>query len=93
MARAFQSFTTLADLYISQKLSPLVEHPLQELAEALSVTLPSARGKDYRSASRPVYPFLRPQPRPVQEDVVQFASARQFSSHPITVSEWDSKSI
>jgi hypothetical protein len=35
MARTFQSFSTVADLYISQEFSPLVEHPLQVLVEAL----------------------------------------------------------
>ena len=74
-------FTAVNDLYISKKCELLITPALQELVgERVTEALPALRTLFLREALTS---------GPIQEAVEQFVTARQLSSHPITVSYWD----
>ena len=78
-------FTTVKDLYISEKIAPRIGPALQELVKGRATeVLPTLENiflegprEEFESSGR------------VQEGIGQFVAARQVSSHPVTFSRWE----
>jgi hypothetical protein len=74
-------FTVVKNLYLSEAIAPHIVPALQELvAGRVAEVLPNLQNIFVEK--------LQPS-GPVQEGVEKFVAARQFTSHPITVSHWD----
>ena len=74
-------FTTVKDLYLSQKLAPHIVPALCEsVGEGMTEVLPALQNL-----------FLEKLPSmgPVEEGIGQFVAARQLSGHQVAVSYWD----
>ena len=80
----FHPFTSLKNLYLSEKLVPLVSPALQHLAEE-SVTdmLPMLQNLYLNGLQQPSVS--------IQEGIGQFVAARQLFNHPMTVIPWDGR--
>jgi hypothetical protein len=73
-------FTSVKNIYLSEKVTPLFAPVLKEIVEERIVEiLPALQGL-FLEEARPA--------RPVRKAISQFVAARQLSSHPITVSRW-----
>jgi len=76
-------FTSVKNLYVSQKLSPSIAPALQELVgERVIEVLPALQSlflEELHSSG------------PVQETIGKFIAARQLIDHPITASHWDGR--
>ena len=74
-------FTTVKNLFLSEKIAPRVVPALQELVGGRTTeVLPTLQNVFIEG--------LQPS-GPVQEGIGKFVAARQVTSHPITVSRWD----
>jgi hypothetical protein len=78
-------FTALKNLYLSKKFAPGIAAALQELVGGrITEVLPCLQNIFVEG--------LEPS-GPLQENIGQFVTARQFSDHPIAISDWDMKSM
>jgi hypothetical protein len=76
-------FTAVKGVYISQEIAPRIAPALQELVrERVAEVLPVL---ETLFLEEPLTPGS------VQETIGPFVSARQLSSHPITISRWERK--
>ena len=81
-------FTTVEDLYLSQKCSTYIAPALcGSVGEGMTEVLPALRIIFLERLSSP---DSRRQP-PVEETIRQFVAARQLSSYYIAISYWDGK--
>jgi hypothetical protein len=74
-------FTTVKDLFLSEKIAPRVVPALQELV--------GGRTTEVFPTLQNVFIEGLQQLGPVQEGIEKFVAARQVASHPIAVSRWD----
>jgi hypothetical protein len=74
-------FTALKGLYLSQEIAPYIAPALQELVKERETEVLPALQSLFLEELHPL--------GPVQEAIGQFVDARQLSSHPIAVSQWD----
>ena len=73
-------FTTVKNLYISEKIGLLIGPALQELVEGRTTeALPTLENIFLEGLDSSGH---------VQKDIGQFVAARQVSSHPVTISRW-----
>ena len=76
-------FTTVKNLYISENIALRIGPSLQELVKGRATevlpTLENIFVEDFKSSGH----------GSVQEGIGQFVTARQVSSHPVTVSRWE----
>ena len=73
-------FTTVKNLYISEKFALRIGPALQELVEGRATEVLPALENIFLEGLESV--------RPVQEGIGHFVATRQVSSHPVTVSRW-----
>ena len=74
-------FTAVRNLYVYEKLAPGIAAALQELVGGrMTEVLPSLQE---------IFLVGLAESRSMQENIRQFAAARQLSDHPIVISEWD----
>ena len=76
-----QPFTTVKNLYVSEKFAPRIEPALQELAGARTTEVLPALQNIFLEGLQPS--------GVAHEGIQQFVSMRQLISHPIAVSHWD----
>ena len=74
-------FTTVKNLFLSEKIAPHLVPALQELI--------GGRTTEVLPTLQNVYIEGLQRSGPVQEGVGKFVAARQLTSHPIVVSRWD----
>jgi hypothetical protein len=74
-------FTALKGLYLSQEIAPYIAPALQELVKERETEVLPALQSLFLEELHPL--------GPVQEAIGQFVDARQLSSRPIAVSQWD----
>ena len=76
----FHPFTSLKNLYLSQKFIPLVAPALQQLvAESVIGVLPALQNL-YLEGLQSLVPI---------QGIGQFVAARELFNHPVTVTSWD----
>ncbi len=74
-------FTAVKNLYLSKEFAPGIAAALQELVGArITEVLPNLQNI-FVEALEPSGPF--------QENIGQFVAARELSSHPVAISDWD----
>ena len=74
-------FTTVKNLFLSEKVAPRVVPALQELV--------GGRTTEVLPTLQNIFIEGLQSSGPVQEGIGKFVAARQLTSHPITVSRWD----
>ena len=74
------SFTSVKNLYASQKFAQCLAHTLQELAEDRMTVLPILESLFVEDLQ---------QSGPIQKTIGQFVAARQLLGYPVAVSQWD----
>jgi hypothetical protein len=74
-------FTTVKNLYLSEKFALRIAPALQELVGSRTTKVLPTLQNIFLEGLQPS--------GPVQEGIVTFVSARQLSGHPITVSLWE----
>ena len=75
-----QPFTTIKNLYLAEKVVPLIVPALQELVESRTTEiLPTLQN---------IYSGGPESSGPVQEGIKQFVAARRVAGHPIAASHW-----
>jgi hypothetical protein len=79
-------FTSVKNIYISEKIAQRIVPALQELVESRAVVLPTLQNIFLEEPQEP-------QPSgslgPIQKGVQEFVSTREITSHPIAVSRWE----
>ena len=77
----FRPFTTVKDLFLSEKIALWVASALQELVGGRTIEVLPALQNVFIEGLQPS--------GPVEEGVGKFVAARQVASHPIAASRWD----
>ena len=79
-------FTSVKNIYISEKIAQRIVPALQELVESRAVVLPTLQNIFLEEPQEP-------QPSgslgPIQKGIQEFVSTREITSHPIAVSRWE----
>ena len=73
-------FTDVKNLYLSEKLAPLIGPALQELVEGRTTEVLPALQNIFLERFKSL--------GPVEEGIGQFVAARQVASHPVAISLW-----